>query len=73
MKEYTGKERLAAALKGKYADGIPVSVIAGAVCAKLAGYTVREYITDVSKNIKSVLTFYEKFKPDTIAALLSQI
>jgi len=70
MKEYTGKERVAAALGGGYAGGIPVSVITGAVLAKLAGFTVREYVTDVSKNFKSLLAFYERFKPDTVTAYL---
>ena len=63
---YTGKDRVRAALKGDYADAVPVSVTMGSVPANLAGFTIREFLTDVGKNIKSLLAFHERFKPDTV-------
>ena len=64
----TGKERVIAALKGQYTDAVPVSVMLGFLGAKLAGFTQREFLTDVNKCVKSQLTAYERFKPDTMYA-----
>jgi hypothetical protein len=33
-------------------------------CARVAGYTVRQYTTDAEALAESVLCYYERFKPD---------
>lgn len=66
MSTYTGKDRIVAALKGQYADRVPTTVMFGAYAAKLAGFTIPEFLTDAEKNAKSHVRACELFHPDTI-------
>ena len=64
MSNYTGRDRLVAALKGQYADRVPATVMFGPYAAKLAGYTLLEFHTDAGKNVKSHVCACETFHPD---------
>ncbi len=66
MDAYTGRDRIVAALKGQYVDRVPVAVMFGAYAAKLAGFTVLEFMTDAEKNVKSHVRSCESFHPDSI-------
>lgn len=66
MNQYTGKDRVVAALKRKFADRVPITLLFGPYCAKLAGFSIREFQKEKSKNIASHLKAYESFPLDTI-------
>ena len=69
MAGYTGRERMAAAMKRQYADVVPATPMLGNYCAKLAGFTVREFLTDVEKHAKFIIQACEMFQPDSIAVV----
>ena len=54
------------ALKRRYTDRIPLTVLIGPYCSQLAGYTVKEILTDVKKGADAHLAFYRKFEPDSL-------
>jgi len=66
MEQYTGRDRLMAAMKRQYADRVPVMVLASPCCTRLAGFTIKEAITQADKNAKSAIKLYEMFHPDII-------
>lgn len=66
MNQYTGKERVVAALKRKFADRVPLTLLFGAYCARLAGFSIREFQQEKGKNITSHLKAYETFPLDTM-------
>ncbi|MBW2624362.1 MAG: uroporphyrinogen decarboxylase family protein [Deltaproteobacteria bacterium] len=53
-------------LKQQQTNHIPVTVIIGPYCAGLAGYSVREILTDARKSAEAHLAFYDRFQPDSV-------
>lgn len=66
MKHYTARDRVVAALRRQYTDRVPVTVLFGPNSAALAGFSIKEFITDAGKAAASLLKFYETFQPDTV-------
>ena len=64
MKQYTGKERVLAALNRQYADRVPINIAAEGQFAKLLGFTLTEFETDLEKALKSVIAAQEAFPSD---------
>lgn len=73
MSEYTGRERIRAAYKREYADRVPFYPLTGAAIAKFAGFTVREFLTEPAKLVKSTLAFYESYHPDLLVVATDTI
>lgn len=65
-KQYTGKDRVAAAYKREYADRVPISMMLGAHCAELAGVTPEEYVTDFDKALKVAQVAQELYPSDVV-------
>jgi uroporphyrinogen decarboxylase len=66
MPNATGKYYMITALKRKYSDRVPTTVLIGPYCSRLAGYSVREILTDAQKSAEAHLAFYDRFKPDSL-------
>jgi uroporphyrinogen decarboxylase len=66
MQDLTGKHYMMSALKRQYADRIPTTVLIGPYCSRIAGYTVKEILTDARKSAKAHLAFYNRFQPDSV-------
>jgi hypothetical protein len=47
----TGKYYMVSALKRRYTDRVPMTVLIGPYCSRLTRYTVKEILTDVKKSI----------------------
>src|SRR5512139_86977 len=60
------KSLLTAALKGLPVPRVPVGPLAVHSCARLAGYSLRQYTTDANALADSVIRYYERFKPDAV-------
>jgi uroporphyrinogen decarboxylase len=66
MEEPTGRDYMIAALRRKYLDRIPTTVLIGPYCARLTDYSVRDILTDAKKSAEAHLTFYDRFRPDSL-------
>ena len=66
MQELTGRHYMVSALKRRYADRLPTTVLIGPYCSRLTRYTVREILTDPRKSADAHLAFYHRFKPDSL-------
>lgn len=66
MTETTGKKYMISAMKRQFLDRLPVTVLIGPYASKMAGYSVREILTDAKKSAESHLAFYERFQPDSL-------
>lgn len=66
-KQYTGRERVAAAFAREYTDRVPINVGLGPNFAGLAGYTLEEYLTDPEKALKTLAVAYEMIPSDMMA------
>jgi uroporphyrinogen decarboxylase len=66
LDEVTGRHYMISALKRRYADRLPTTLLIGPYCARLAGHTVRDILTDPRKSADAHLAFYERFKPDSL-------
>ena len=66
MQDLTGKHYMMSALKRQYADRIPTTVLIGPYCSRIAGYTVKEILTDARKSADAHLAFYNRFQPDSV-------
>lgn len=62
----TGKQYMVSALKRRDADRVPTTVLVGPYCARVAGHTVREILTNPQKSVEAHLAFYERFRPDSV-------
>src|SRR5512139_1273719 len=60
------KSLLTAALKGLPVPRVPVGPLAVHSCARLAGYSLRQYTTSAGALADSVIRYYERFKPDAV-------
>jgi uroporphyrinogen decarboxylase len=68
MSTVTGRERVAAAYKGQFADCVPAYPIAGSFAGCLDGLSIEEYCTDPRKATKAMLNYYERYQPDIMIA-----
>jgi uroporphyrinogen decarboxylase len=66
MEEPTGRHYMISALRRRYTDRVPTTVLIGPYCSKLAGYSVREILTDARKSAEAHLAFYDRFHPDSV-------
>ena len=62
----TSKQLVTATLKGEPAPRVPTGPLAVHYCARLAGYTLRQYTTSAQALADSVLRYYERFTPDAV-------
>ena len=62
----TGKYHMLSALKRRYTDRVPMTVLIGPYCSRLTRYTVKEILTDVKKSTEAHLAFYHRFEPDSL-------
>jgi len=62
----TGKQYMLSAIRRKRLDRLPTTVLIGPYCAKMAGYSVRDILTDAQKSAKAHLAFYDRFLPDSL-------
>ena len=67
MSPYTGRERIAAAMKRQFADRVPVSLPVAPYSANLIGCTAREFYEDPDKRVEALKKACNTFQPDTIA------
>jgi uroporphyrinogen decarboxylase len=67
MEKLTGRDYMVSAIKRMYADRVPVTIIIGPYCAKSAGYTIREILTDAKKGADAHLAFFNRFRPDSVS------
>jgi len=65
MEEKTGRYYMVSALKRKYVDRIPTTVLIGPYCSRLTGSTVKTILTDAEKSAEAHLAFYDRFQPDS--------
>ncbi len=68
MQKPSAKQYILAAIRRQYAERVPTTVLIGPYCAKLAGHSIRELLTDAQKSAESHLAFFERFHPDSIIA-----
>ena len=54
------------AIKRRYSDRVPITVLIGPYCSRLTRYTVREILTDARKSAEAHLAFYDRFQPDSL-------
>jgi len=66
MTTYTARDRIVAALKGEYADRVPVTIMFGPYVAKLAGFTLPEIFHDAQKHAKAHVAAHQMYPTDTI-------
>ena len=66
MEETTGRHYVISALRRKYLDRVPTTVLIGPYCSRLANYSVRDILTDAKKSAEAHLAFYDRFKPDSL-------
>ncbi len=66
MEEHTGRHYMISALKRRYTDRVPTTVLIGPYCSRFTSYSVREILTDARKSAEAHLAFYERFKPDSV-------
>ena len=66
MERTSGKHYVLSALKRKYADRIPTTVLIGPYCCKMTGYSVKQILTDPQKSAEAHLAFYNRFEPDSL-------
>ncbi len=66
MEEPTGRDYVISALRRKYLDRVPTTVLIGPYCSRLTNYSVKEILTDAKKSAEAHLAFYNRFKPDSL-------
>ena len=66
MEEATGLQYMMSAVKRKYADRIPTTMLIGPYCTSQSQYNLREIFTDPKKNAEAHLDVYRRFKPDSL-------
>jgi uroporphyrinogen decarboxylase len=60
------KELVLATLRGSPVVRVPTGPLAVHFCAGVGGFTLRQYTTDPSALARSVIRYYERFKPDAV-------
>lgn len=66
MKNMTGRDYIVTALKRKFSDRLPTTVLIGPYCSRMTGHTVREILTDARKSAEAHLAFFRRFQPDSV-------
>ena len=66
MTEITGRQYMLSAIKRRYLDRIPTTLLVGPYFARTTDYTVKEILTDAAKSAKAHMTFFEKYQPDSM-------
>lgn len=67
--KYTGRDHIRAAYSRSFTDRVPVYPITGLIHAKVAGITIKEYLTDPKKFAKAVVVSYERFQGDVVTMM----
>jgi uroporphyrinogen decarboxylase len=62
----TSRTLVASALAGSPVPRVPVGPLAVHFCARVAGYTLRQYTTSAQALADSVIRYYERFRPDAV-------
>ncbi len=65
---YSPRDRVVAAYKRTFADGVPTYPIVASFAGTLDGLSIEEYCTSPSKAIKAMLNYYERYQPDVVLA-----
>jgi len=65
---YTSRERIVAAYKRGYADGVPAYPIIASYAGVQEGFTIREYCSDAKKAVKAQINNWEKTGQDVVLA-----
>jgi uroporphyrinogen decarboxylase len=66
MEKLTGRHYMISAIKRKYLDRVPTTVLIGPYCSRLTSYSVREILTDAKKSAEAHLAFYDRFQSDSV-------
>ena len=66
--QVTGRQRVAAAYKGGFADRVPAYPIAGSFAGCADGLSIEEYCTSPKKAVKAMINYYERYQPDIMIA-----
>jgi uroporphyrinogen decarboxylase len=67
--KYIGKDHIKAAYGRSYTDRVPVYPITSVINAKVAGITIKEYLTDPEKFSKAVVASYDRFQGDVVTMM----
>ena len=62
----SGKQYMLSAVRRKRLDRLPTTVLIGPYCAKMAGCSVRDILTDAQKSAQAHRVFYDRFRPDSL-------
>jgi uroporphyrinogen decarboxylase len=64
--EKPARHYMVSALKRRYADRVPTTILIGPFCSRLISASVREILTDAKKSAMAHMAFWEKFRPDSL-------
>ena len=67
--KYMGRDHVKAAYGRSYTDRVPVYPITSLINAKVAGLTIKEYLTDPKKFAMGVVAAYERFQGDVVTMM----
>ena len=62
----SSKKLVTAALNGEITPRVPTGPLAVHFCARLAGFTLRQYTTDARVLAECVIRYHERFQPDAV-------
>jgi MtaA/CmuA family methyltransferase len=65
---YSNRDRVVAAYKRSFADGVPVYPIVASFAGTLDGLSIEDYCTNVPRAITAMLNYYERYQPDVVLA-----
>jgi uroporphyrinogen decarboxylase len=57
---------MGSALRRRYTDRIPTTILIGPYCSTLTSHSVRDILKDPKKSAEAHLAFYERFQPDSL-------
>ena len=66
MADYSGKKHIVAALRRRFTDRVPVTILIGPYCSRLTNYSIKEILQDAKKSTEAHLAFYNRFEPDSV-------
>jgi len=67
--KYVGRDHVRAAYSRSFTDRVPVYPITSIINAKVAGMTIKEYLTNPKKFAKAVVASYERFQGDVVTMM----
>ena len=67
--KYIGRDHVRAAYSRSFTDRVPVYPITSIINAKVAGMTIKEYLTNPKKFAKAVVASYERFQGDVVTMM----